>query len=97
MAIASRSPQQTAERLGVAAVAADLGGAEGCAHAVEQAAGVLGGIDSIVNNVGGAKISSFEDVPDERWQESWDLNVMSYVRVIRAARRCCASRRTPRS
>jgi NAD(P)-dependent dehydrogenase (short-subunit alcohol dehydrogenase family) len=83
--IASRSPQAAAERLGVGAVAADLGTAEGCASAVAEVRRLLGGLDAVVNNVGGAQIASFEDVPDDRWQQAWDLNVMSYVRVIRGA------------
>ena len=45
----------------------------------------LGGLDVLVNNVGTARIARFEEVPDEEWLEYWQLNVMSYVRAIRAA------------
>ena len=38
----------------------------------------------LVNNVGTAYITSFEDVSDGEWEEMWQLNVMSYVRAIRA-------------
>jgi NAD(P)-dependent dehydrogenase (short-subunit alcohol dehydrogenase family) len=37
-----------------------------------------------VNNVGGAYQRTFEEVTDEQWDELWQLNVMSYVRSIRA-------------
>jgi 3-oxoacyl-[acyl-carrier protein] reductase len=52
---------------------------------VEAAAGELGGLDCLVNNVGVARYARFEEVPDEEWEEYWQLNVMSYVRAIRAA------------
>ena len=44
----------------------------------------LGRIDCLVNNVGVAFQRSFEEVSDEQWEEIWQLNVMSYVRAIRA-------------
>ncbi len=45
----------------------------------------LEGLDVLVNNVGIARQARFEDVSDEEWDEYWQLNVMSYVRAIRAA------------
>ena len=45
----------------------------------------LGGLDVLVNNVGYAVQARFEEVPDEDWDAMWQLNVMSYVRAIRAA------------
>jgi 3-oxoacyl-[acyl-carrier protein] reductase len=45
----------------------------------------FGGIDVLVNNVGVAYQRSFEEVTDEDWDALWELNVMSYVRTIRAA------------
>src|ERR671922_2676495 len=52
---------------------------------VETAIGELGGLDCLVNNVGVARIARFEYVEDEEWDAYWQLNVMSYVRAIRAA------------
>jgi len=43
-----------------------------------------GDVDVLVNNVGVAYQRSFEEVTDEQWDELWRLNVMSYVRTIRA-------------
>ena len=52
---------------------------------VEEAVAALGSLDVLVNNVGHAVQARFEDVPDEEWDSMWQLNVMSYVRAIRAA------------
>jgi 3-oxoacyl-[acyl-carrier protein] reductase len=43
-----------------------------------------GRVDVLVNNVGAAYQRTFEEVTDEQWDELWQLNVMSYVRAIRA-------------
>jgi 3-oxoacyl-[acyl-carrier protein] reductase len=66
-------------------VRADLSEADAPALLVESAVGELGGLDVLVNNVGYAVQARFEDVPDEEWESIWQLNVMSYVRAIRAA------------
>jgi 3-oxoacyl-[acyl-carrier protein] reductase len=52
---------------------------------VETAVTELGGLDCLVNNVGVARIAKFEEVSDDEWNEYWQLNVMSYIRAIRAA------------
>jgi 3-oxoacyl-[acyl-carrier protein] reductase len=44
----------------------------------------LGPVDCLVNNVGDAYQVDFLEVDDRRWLEMWELNVMSYVRAIRA-------------
>jgi 3-oxoacyl-[acyl-carrier protein] reductase len=54
-------------------------------RAVAEATSALGGLDVLVNNVGVARTARFEEVPDEEWDAYWQLNVMSYVRAIRAA------------
>jgi 3-oxoacyl-[acyl-carrier protein] reductase len=43
-----------------------------------------GDVDVLVNNVGYAEQRGFLEVTDEQWEEVWQLNVMSYVRAIRA-------------
>ena len=85
VAIASRHPEAEAGRLGLAGIPADLSTADGCRAAVDGAAGALDGLDVLVNNVGTARIGTFEEVDDAIWQNAWDTNVMSYVRCIRAA------------
>ena len=44
-----------------------------------------GELDVLVNNVGYAEQRDFLAVTDEQWEAVWQLNVMSYVRAIRAA------------
>ena len=66
-------------------VRADLAEAEAPATVVEAAVQALGGLDVLVNNVGFAVQARFEEVTDQEWDSMWQLNVMSYVRAIRAA------------
>jgi 3-oxoacyl-[acyl-carrier protein] reductase len=65
-------------------VAADLGRAGEPERLVRETEAALGRVDCLVNNVGLAVQRSFEEVTDEQWDELWALNVMSYVRTIRA-------------
>jgi 3-oxoacyl-[acyl-carrier protein] reductase len=51
---------------------------------VEQAAAELGGIDILVNNVGGNRRVAFADSRDRDWQEILDVNFHSHVRFSRA-------------
>jgi 3-oxoacyl-[acyl-carrier protein] reductase len=69
----------------VAHVSADLSLAGEPERVVSEAAAALGGLDVLVNNVGIARHAKFEEVPDDEWDAYWHLNVMSYVRTIRAA------------
>jgi NAD(P)-dependent dehydrogenase (short-subunit alcohol dehydrogenase family) len=66
-------------------VSLDLGRPGEPERLIETAVAGLGGLDCLVNNVGVARQARFEDVPDEEWDAYWQLNVMSYVRAIRAA------------
>jgi len=51
---------------------------------IREAEAQLGRVDVLVNNVGTAHQTSFEEVTDEEWDALWQLNVMSYIRAIRA-------------
>jgi len=66
-------------------VRADLTDAQAPSRAVAAAVDALGGLDVLVNNVGFAVHARFEDVTDADWDAMWNLNVMGYVRAIRAA------------
>jgi NAD(P)-dependent dehydrogenase (short-subunit alcohol dehydrogenase family) len=66
-------------------VSADLSKPEEPERVIAAAVGEFGGLDCLVNNVGMVRIASFEAVSDEEWDEYWQLNVMSFVRAIRAA------------
>jgi 3-oxoacyl-[acyl-carrier protein] reductase len=67
-----------------AGVVADLADADGPGAVVAEVAAQLGPIDCLVNNVGDAYQASFEELTDEQWEGIWRLNVMAYVRAIRA-------------
>lgn len=52
---------------------------------VSKTAEIFGGIELLVNNAGGPPAGSFEDLTDEQWQSAFELNLLSYVRLIREA------------
>lgn len=61
-------------------VAADLATAEG----VERALAFLGDApDILVNNLGVGNSAAFEELDDERWMQSFQVNLMGCVRVCR--------------
>ncbi len=80
----ARVDQAAAEVGAALGVAVDLGTPAGPRTLVEAAAGQVGPVDCLVNNVGIAYQRSFDELTDANWQEMWDLNVMSYVRAINA-------------
>ncbi len=65
-------------------VTADLALAGEPERLVLEAGERVGPVDVLVNNVGVAYQRDFLEVTDLDWQEMWDLNVMSFVRTIRA-------------
>ena len=65
-------------------VNADLAAAGEPERVIDETEARLGRVDVLVNNVGVAYQRSFEEVTDKQWDELWHLNVMSYVRAIRA-------------
>jgi NAD(P)-dependent dehydrogenase (short-subunit alcohol dehydrogenase family) len=76
------SARQTAgAALGVVADLSEPGAAEAV---IGEATTSLGEVDCLVNNVGVAYQASFDELTDEQWDEMWQLNVMSFVRAIRA-------------
>ncbi|MCM3453071.1 SDR family oxidoreductase [Heyndrickxia oleronia] len=44
-----------------------------------------GALDILINNAGGPPAGSFEDLTDDEWQQSFELNLLSYIRIIRGA------------
>jgi len=51
----------------------------------ERLVAEAGVLDVLVNNVGETYDATFAELSDEQWDELWHVNVMSYVRTIRAA------------
>jgi 3-oxoacyl-[acyl-carrier protein] reductase len=95
VAIASRAPDGAAAAIGAVPVTADLSDPDAGERAVTATIDALGGLDALVNNVGVARIAGFEDLTEEDWQQAWNLNVMSYVRCIRAALPALRESRAP--
>jgi 3-oxoacyl-[acyl-carrier protein] reductase len=65
-------------------VSCDLAEPVGAERLIAATLERLGRVDVLVNNVGAAYQTTFEDLLDEQWDDLWQLNVMSYVRTIRA-------------
>lgn len=63
----------------VSGVAADVGTAEGVRRLLDAA----GRVDVLVNNAGAASQVPFAEIDDQAWQQIWDTNVMSGVRLAR--------------
>jgi NAD(P)-dependent dehydrogenase (short-subunit alcohol dehydrogenase family) len=77
--------ERTRSELGAAhGVAADLTEPDAPARVVGEVEAAVGRVECLVNNVGDAYQAAFEDVTDDEWERMWQLNVMSYVRAIRA-------------
>ena len=64
---------------------ADVSTADGAAAAVEAAVERFGGLDIVVNNVGGAGARSFEDMDAADLESVLGMNVFSATHVSRAA------------
>jgi len=76
----------SADSRGVIYVAADITSASGCAAVAASAIEHLGGIDILVNVVGGSSApgGGFAALSDEQWLKELNLNLMPAVRLDRA-------------
>jgi len=64
----------------------DLGDREHCRQTVEQAVSALGGLDILVNNLATQEpADSPDEITDERWLRTFEVNIHSYFRVTSAA------------
>jgi 3-oxoacyl-[acyl-carrier protein] reductase len=89
VAVCGRDPErveaarsQAGARLGLVC---DLAEPEGPAALVAEVERELGPLNVLVNNVGEAYQADFADLSDAQWERMWQVNVMSFVRTIRAA------------
>jgi len=76
-----RAREEAGAALGIAC---DLSEPAAPEELVAEAAEAVGPVECLVNNVGEAYQVGFEELSDEQWDGLWQLNVMSYVRCIRA-------------
>ena len=68
-------------------VAADLATAEGVEQATSYVLATFGRApDILVNNLGVGNAASFEELSDERWAQSFQINLMGCIRTCRALR-----------
>ena len=81
---AERVERAREEAGAVHGLVADLAESDAPARLIDETSEAVGGVDCLVNNVGQAYQASFEEVTDDEWDAMWQLNVMSYVRAIRA-------------
>jgi 3-oxoacyl-[acyl-carrier protein] reductase len=73
------------EGIGDLHVVVDLTQPSAAEELIAAAVAAFGRVDCLVNNVGGTNIRKFEELTDDDWQASFDLNLMSAVRATRAA------------
>jgi len=77
----------------VISLVADVADDAAVRRAITEAVETLGGLDILINNVGIGAQGTIEDNDDEEWLHVFDVNVLSIVRVSRAA--LPALRRSP--
>ncbi len=63
----------------------DMSSADDIEKLFQEVTRKLGSVDILINNTGGPKAGGFEAVTDEDWYESFEKNLLSYIRTIRAA------------
>ena len=92
LALVDRDAQQLArtvedvKALGVseASSVADFSTAEGCSCGLDELLAKLpGGVDVLFNNIGQAEPKPFLEITDEQWERSFQVTLMSAVRVTR--------------
>jgi NAD(P)-dependent dehydrogenase (short-subunit alcohol dehydrogenase family) len=66
-------------------IQADLATPGAPERVVNEVIGRHGRLDVLVNNVGGTEIRKLEQLTDDDWQASFELNLMTAVRATRAA------------
>ena len=85
---AARTVTPELEKAAAATVSADLSTREGVRAVIDHSLETLGGIDILVNNVGGGDVDRMSlggllEAPDEQWESIFDLNLFSAVRTTR--------------
>jgi 3-oxoacyl-[acyl-carrier protein] reductase len=66
------------------AVVADVTKSEDIEHLVKETVARFGTVDILINNAGGPAAGTFDQMTDEHWQAAFELNLLSFVRAIRA-------------
>lgn len=69
----------------VLAIPADMSNRRDIQQVVKETVEHFGGLHILVTNAGGPASGYFENLEDQQWQESFNLTLMSVVRLIREA------------
>jgi len=80
--INAENAQQTTDKLGCVAMTADVSSDEDIKRIIEDTENDIGPIDLFCGNAG-VGLGMSEQSPDQEWQMSWDINVMSHVYAAR--------------
>jgi len=78
--------QEELQSLGKGKVAyfpSDITKVEDIQALVQKTRDTFGKIDILINNAGGPPGGTFEQFSDEQWQKAFELNLLSYIRIIR--------------
>ncbi|WP_134704060.1 SDR family oxidoreductase [Ammoniphilus sp. YIM 78166] len=78
--------QEELGELGVGQVSyfpADIRRLEDIQKLVQQTRDTYGKIDILINNTGGPPGGTFDELTDEQWLQAFELNLLSYIRLIR--------------
>lgn len=82
-AAAERIRRETGAR--VRALAADVSSRADAARLVEAAVAEYGGLEIVVHNAGGPPAGETLELTEEQWQHAFEQNLLSFVRIARAA------------
>ena len=66
-------------------VAADLSRAGEPGRLIAETINRFGRVDCLINNVGGTDIRTLDELTDDDWQSSFEINLMSAIRATQAA------------
>jgi 3-oxoacyl-[acyl-carrier protein] reductase len=55
---------------------------------IDETVTAYGGIYALINNSGGPPAGTFDQFDDAAWQSAYELNLLAYIRTIRAALPC---------
>lgn len=66
-------------------IAADVSKASDTERLVAGCVAQFGGIEILIHNAGGPPTGSFTDIKLEQWERAFNLNLMSFVWLVRAA------------
>jgi len=75
---------RSADGIGELHVAADITRRDTPDEIMRAATSAFGRVDCLVNNAGGTDIRKLHELTDDDWQASFELNLMSAVRMTRA-------------